>query len=62
MSSTLKIGNVVRLKSGGPDMTVMRITGRFAVCQWFDRATNVKAGSFVIEMLELATERDPVIA
>lgn len=60
--STLAKGDVVRVKSGGPRMTVEK-TGQFgggmsgrsefqgAVCVWFD-GTSVKRESFPIEVLE----------
>lgn len=34
-TETLKIGDVVRLKSGGPAMTVMAIGRQGVTCQWF---------------------------
>lgn len=33
---SFKIGDVVTLKSGGPDMTIsMVLTNKFLRCQWF---------------------------
>ncbi len=33
----LTVGDVVRLRSGGPDMTIGTINGQFAICHWFER-------------------------
>ena len=54
MSGTIKPGDVVQLKSGGPKMTVARLettdVGVSAVCGWFDGKSN-KVASFPIVML-----------
>ena len=34
--SDLKVGDVVRLKSGGPVMTVAKMGDGYVICQWFD--------------------------
>ncbi len=34
--SELKIGDVVELKSGGPEMTVGKVAGETCVAIWFD--------------------------
>lgn len=55
----IKIGDVVKLKSGGPDMTVMKI-GKFgydehlqsAQCSWFKSSNEVERDIFPIEALE----------
>jgi uncharacterized protein YodC (DUF2158 family) len=54
-----KIGEVVKVKSGGPLMTVTgpnAFAGGKAVvsCIWFD-GTNPRAGAFPAETLELST-------
>lgn len=30
-------GDVARLRSGGPDVTVVRIDGAMAECEWFEK-------------------------
>jgi uncharacterized protein YodC (DUF2158 family) len=44
MASDFKPGDVVKLKSGGPKMTIDGIDdytgGRFAKCPWFDGTMN----------------------
>ncbi|HUZ74556.1 MAG TPA: DUF2158 domain-containing protein [Stellaceae bacterium] len=40
MADTFKLGDVVRLKSGGPAMTVVGLVGGGGVCvAWFDGTT-----------------------
>lgn len=34
----MKVGDVVHLKSGGPDMTIAKIENGYAVCEWFEGA------------------------
>jgi uncharacterized protein YodC (DUF2158 family) len=53
----LKIGDVVRLKSGGPKMTVLGGNGNHWVCQWFNNA-GLDEGAFAAEALELVKTDD----
>jgi len=32
----MKVGDIVALKSGGPDMTLCKLEGEFAHCCWFN--------------------------
>jgi uncharacterized protein YodC (DUF2158 family) len=52
----LKVGDVVRLKSGGPKMTVESIGGLIA-CMWFARG-HAKHGFFDLDMLELTADAE----
>ncbi|WP_433785483.1 YodC family protein [Pseudomonas frederiksbergensis] len=47
-----KVGNIVKLKSGGPDMTVKyyRAPGEVYVCQWF-AGKKLDSGEFKPESL-----------
>jgi uncharacterized protein YodC (DUF2158 family) len=58
MQQQWKIGDVVRLRSGGPGMTVI-VTGdqpngrRIVSCQWYSEATSkFETGSFHAEALD----------
>jgi uncharacterized protein YodC (DUF2158 family) len=42
----LKPGDIVRLKSGGPQMTVNFVEGQNVDCVWFGPDGNVKLSSF----------------
>ncbi|MCA9769715.1 MAG: DUF2158 domain-containing protein [Gemmatimonadetes bacterium] len=54
---SFETGDIVRLKSGGPRMTVVRypdfsIDGNWVRCQWFG-GTKLNSGDFTEETLEL---------
>lgn len=57
--ATVKAGDMVRLKSGGPPMTVNRIgnkiNNRIVCCIWFDGATRHEA-EFEPETLKAVTQ------
>lgn len=49
--------DIVKLKSGGPKMTVGQIVGtegKVAVCHWFDKSDKAREKSFFVADLELA--------
>lgn len=57
----LHVGDVVRLKSGGPEMTVIEHplkiahgenVASYAICQWFDEDGKKSQGTFIVESLE----------
>ena len=54
----LEKGMVVRLKSGGPPMTVRVVSGSQAYCEWFTDLDR-RQGTFEIASLELIRERAP---
>ena len=51
-------GDNVRLKSGGPLMTIQKMGVEFANCTWFDEDNEVQTESFRPEALESAKEGD----
>ncbi|ENO1790665.1 TPA: DUF2158 domain-containing protein [Vibrio alginolyticus] len=46
-------GDVVRLKSGGPNMTVVEVDEEYGCfCQWFDEKGNLTQSTFNSKALE----------
>jgi uncharacterized protein YodC (DUF2158 family) len=41
------VGDVVRLNSGGPALTVAALTEKGYICHWFDHAGHCEDASFV---------------
>jgi len=58
-----KPGETVKLKSGGPLMTVVSVEdgGESVWCEWFDQKGNRQAASFLMTSLR-ADDGGPVIA
>lgn len=54
MADELKPGDVVRLKSGGPKMTVSKIDGSRLWCEWFDDKNKHDGRYFEAHLLEKA--------
>lgn len=53
-TNTFKVGDIVKLKSGGPDMTVRVVpdpTSKTYTCQWF-AGKKLEQGSFPGDSLE----------
>ena len=53
------VGDVVRLKSGGPNMTIDGTAGSRLVCAWFDADNAYRMRSFDQGALEKVTAKDP---
>jgi uncharacterized protein YodC (DUF2158 family) len=49
----LRSGNLVRLRSGGPLMTVVRIKGDQVDCVWTDWNGEPESGSFPVDVLQM---------
>jgi uncharacterized protein YodC (DUF2158 family) len=56
-----KAGDIVRLRSGGPQMTVVEYSPDNTYrCKWFDAKYNLSESSFVEDELEPAPKRGPM--
>jgi len=58
---TPQVGDVVRLKSGGPLMTVARLAEddpSAVLCEWFDKSNRYDAGHITIACLKPSTKED----
>jgi uncharacterized protein YodC (DUF2158 family) len=53
------VGEMVRLKSGGPNMTVDGDSGSRIICAWFDHAGEFHRLDFDQEALEKVEEKGP---
>jgi uncharacterized protein YodC (DUF2158 family) len=56
----LEVGDIVRLKSGGPDMTVEEIETnctRPVRCVWFDAHHDRETANFLASTLQLVSRR-----
>ncbi|WHH50610.1 DUF2158 domain-containing protein [Pseudomonas sp. Ap32] len=60
--SDFKKGDVVVLKSGGPNMTVTDVVAEFrtglplAKCSWFDASNELKHENFLVETIKKIEE------
>jgi uncharacterized protein YodC (DUF2158 family) len=52
-TAKLEAGAIVELKSGEPPMTVRKISGNLAECEWFKEAI-LKKATFELHSLKLA--------
>ena len=53
------VGDVVRLKSGGPNMTVDNASSTRLICAWFDAANAYQSHGFDQGALEKVPSKDP---
>jgi uncharacterized protein YodC (DUF2158 family) len=54
------VGTTVRLRSGGPRMTIQAIDGDAVTCVWFDKAT-LRRAEFATGMLEDPARLDDLL-
>ena len=54
MTTAIKAGDIVTLKSGGPKMTVAWVEDGQAYCEWFDTKFETQSKTFDLNVLALA--------
>ena len=61
MSNEFKQGDTVRLKSGGPEMTVQSVNQENVNVTWFDDKGHLKTGVFNYREIEADSGMPPLI-
>lgn len=56
----MQIGDIVRLKSGGPKMTVTAVEDEQVSCTWFDRNGKPHSGAYIAATVEAFVARPPM--
>lgn len=51
-SPLLHSGDLVRLRSGGPLLTVKNVSGGWVICTWWSEYGDLQSGGFPIAMVE----------
>lgn len=54
----MQIGDVVRLKSGGPKMTITALDETEATCAWFNRNGRNQSDDFPLATIEIFVARE----
>lgn len=57
MDNNFKPGDIVELKSGGPDMTISSIENGSVFCQWFDSKSEPQGRSYTLAVLKLSSSQ-----
>lgn len=57
----MQIGDIVRLKSGGPKMTITALDDASASCAWFDRNGRNQSDDFPLATIEMFIARPPAL-
>lgn len=57
MPGAFKVGDVVRLKSGGSRMTIEKVDGDDVLCVWFEGA-KVERAIFLYDTLKAVTDQN----
>jgi len=57
-----QVGDVVKLKSGGPAMTVKEVSDRGIICNWFDQDGKVQRQGFASGQLVTTDEAGSGVA
>ena len=60
--ATFEAGDTVRLKIGGPLMTILSISGEDCCCMWFGDRGRFEHGKFELEVLDLVQRARRLLA
>ncbi|WP_165576243.1 YodC family protein [Aeromonas bestiarum] len=55
----MKVGDVVKLNSGGPSMTVLTIDEKEAKCLWFTSDYQLQSATFPLDVIDLVKKEIP---
>ncbi|MCF5838645.1 YodC family protein [Aeromonas veronii] len=55
----MKVGDAVKLNSGGPSMTVLTIDEEKAECLWFTSDYQLQSSTFPLSTISLVTKEVP---
>lgn len=58
-TNSFNSGDEVRLKSGGPKMTVVVTSSNLVYCQWFNENNDLEQGTFAEHVLDLVKKAEP---
>jgi uncharacterized protein YodC (DUF2158 family) len=56
-----EVGDVVRLKSGGPSMMIRSIDGNEIFCEWFDKAVPRSHSFLKAQLAHTTPEQTPIL-
>ena len=60
-NAVFEIGDVVKVKSGGPSMTIRELVGDEVYCEWFDKAV-VKSHTFLkAQLVHTTPDQTPIL-
>lgn len=55
----MKVGDTVKLNSGGPSMTVLTIDDNKAECLWFTSDYQLQTATFPLDVIDLVKKEIP---
>ena len=56
-----EIGDVVKLRSGGPSMVVRKLKNKEVFCEWFDKATARSHSFLKAQLVHTTPDQTPIV-